>query len=121
MAFEDLCKRIGVYCKCIEGDTGMDHLWNAVVINGEILYVDVAYALMGKNNRVDPMKFFLKTHEEIIEAGGYRKITSSLDELIEESKRQKKPSRITIHKVEKKPSRITIHEVENKPSHITIH
>ena len=80
LAFEDIANKLGIPCRIVTGDTGMEHEWNIVLLNGEIKHIDVAYAIM-KRNFSDKENYFLKSLGELIQYGGSRRITSSLDEL----------------------------------------
>ena len=60
LAFEDLANRLGIPCRVVNGDTGMEHAWNVVLINNQLMQIDVTYAIINRriNNKKD---FFLKT------------------------------------------------------------
>ena len=82
-AFEDLSNKLGIPCRVIEGFTGMEHAWNIVLINNEIKHIDIAFAIMNRNNR-NKKDFFLKDFGEL----GYRTIDSSIQDLKAEMKQQ---------------------------------
>lgn len=51
LAFEDIANRLGIPCRVVLGDTGMEHAWNVVYLNGEIKHIDIAFALMYRSNK----------------------------------------------------------------------
>ena len=59
LAFEDISNRLGIPCRVVIGNTGMEHAWNIVYVNNEFKQIDVAYAIM--NRRInDKRDYFLK-------------------------------------------------------------
>lgn len=83
LAFEDLANKLRIPCRVVNGFTGMEHAWNIVLINNDIKYVDIAYAIMNKNTR-NKKDFFLKDIKDI----GNRTINSDVRNLELEMKQQ---------------------------------
>lgn len=82
-AFEDLANKLGIPCRVILGFTGMEHAWNIVLINNEIKYIDVDFALMYRKN-VDKKRYFLRDVKDL----GNRTIESDIEQLALEMKKQ---------------------------------
>lgn len=121
-AFEDLSNKLGIPCRVVEGFTGMEHSWNIVLINNEIKHIDIAFAIMNRNNR-NKKDFFLKNLGEL----GYRTIDSSIPDLKVEMQQQyselhpriKIISRTDVHQ-EPKMTIISRTDVPTDKSKITI-
>lgn len=89
LAFEDIANRLGIPCRVVSGDTGMNHAWNVVLIDNELKQIDVAYAIM--NRKISDKKdFFLK------DSFDGRKITSSVSELEKDMRKQQESPKIRI-------------------------
>lgn len=59
-AFEDVAHKLGIPCLYVDGMTTMEHAWNAVLIDNQIKYIDVAFYLMGERTLNRKMNYFLK-------------------------------------------------------------
>lgn len=81
-AFEDICNRMSIPCKMVTGYTGMDHAWNAVMENGILKHIDIAFAIMNRT-RQNKYDYFMKTFDELRQIAGHRTIDISTDELKE--------------------------------------
>lgn len=68
--FSEICKLIDVPCIKIVGTTlpkNVLHAWNAVEIDGEILHIDITYAIFDKEQGIeDKHKYFLTTEEKLL-------------------------------------------------------
>jgi len=73
LAFEDIANKLGIPCRVVTGNTFIEHMWNIVLINGEVKHIDIAYAIMRRkfSHKSD---FFLKDFDELIKLGGSRTI-----------------------------------------------
>ncbi len=79
-AFADIANKMGIACIVVNGYTGMEHAWNAVLINNEVKHIDVAYALMNKNWS-DKKNYFLKDISQLIQIAGSRTCNTTNNEL----------------------------------------
>ena len=83
LAFEDVCKKLNIPCKVVDGYTGMDHAWNVVLENGQLKHIDIAYAIM-KKDTINKSDCFMKSFAELQQACGNRTMNQNENELIEE-------------------------------------
>lgn len=81
--FEDICKRLNIPCKVVDGNTGMDHAWNVVLEDGELKHIDIAYAIMNRHSK-NKMNYFMKSFAELQQVCGNRTMNQNESELIEE-------------------------------------
>ena len=81
--FEDICKRLNIPCKVVDGNTGMDHAWNVVLEDGELKHIDISYAIMNRNSK-NKMNYFMKSFAELQQVCGSRTMNQNESELIEE-------------------------------------
>ena len=66
LTFENLCVRLGIPCIEVEGMTTLEHAWNAVLINGEVRFIDTSFTKIDRRVREgkEPIdKYFLKDYE----------------------------------------------------------
>lgn len=81
--FEDLCKKLNIPCKVVNGNTGMDHAWNVVLEDGELKHIDIAYAIMNRNTK-NKMNYFMKSFAELQQICGNRTMNQNSIGLINE-------------------------------------
>lgn len=79
-AFADISNKMGIACIVTDGYTGMEHAWNAVLINNEVKHIDVAYALMNRTCS-DKKNYFLKDISQLIQIAGSRTCNAANSEL----------------------------------------
>ena len=66
LTFENLCVRLGIPCIKVDGMTTLGHAWNAVLINGEVRFIDTSFTKIDRMVREgkEPVeKYFLKDYE----------------------------------------------------------
>ena len=66
LTFENLCVRLGIPCIMVKGMTTIGHAWNAVLINGEVRFIDTSFTKIDRMVREgkEPIdKYFLKDYE----------------------------------------------------------
>ena len=66
LTFENLCVRLGIPCIKVDGMTTLGHAWNAVLINGEVRFIDTSFTKIDRRVREgkEPIdKYFLKDYE----------------------------------------------------------
>ena len=66
LTFENLCVRLGIPCIKVDGMTTLTHAWNAVLINGEVRFIDTSFTKIDRMVREgkEPVeKYFLKDYE----------------------------------------------------------
>ncbi len=119
-AFKDIADRLNISCIVVNGRTSMGHAWNAVYLDGEVRFIDVAYAIMNRGFQ-DKNNYFLKSIGDLVRNGGGRTIdASSIEELAKfEREEQEKfnSTRITILNRTDISPKIEIHNI---PPKITI-
>ena len=51
-AFKDISDKLNIPCIVVSGRTSMDHAWNAVYLDEEVRFIDVAYAIMHRGFKI---------------------------------------------------------------------
>ena len=81
--FEDICQKLKIPCKTVYGFAGMDHAWNVVLEDGQLKHIDIAYAIMNRDQK-DKADYFMKSFAELQEKCGNRTMNQTTTELINE-------------------------------------
>lgn len=51
LAFENIANRLGIPCRVVIGNAGMDHAWNVVMIGKRVYHIDIAFALLYRSSK----------------------------------------------------------------------
>jgi len=121
-AFKDIADNLNIPCIRVNGRTSMEHAWNAVYLDGEVIFIDVAYAIMNRRFQ-DKNNYFFKSMDELVRAGGSRTIDkSSMEELFKFVQKHKELNspKIEIHNRTDTPLKIEIHGPTDVPPRISL-
>ena len=119
VAFKDIADRLNIPCIVVNGRTSMGHAWNAVYLDGEVRFIDVAYAIMHRGFQ-DKNNYFLTSMGGLERSGGARTIGESSREELAKFEREELEkfnlTKITILNRTDIPPKIKIHNIPPKIS-----